>query len=328
MSMIAPDDLKIGHYAERWNTNVLRYLPSITKQRDFHSCLNNQILPCFGERTFSQLTRIELKIFVAKLTHRSGPNIGKPLSRGRCTNIISVLRALWEDACNEFGWHLPDPFQNISKTLPCRNKSRRPPEIFRFADWEHLLSNMDPYYRTVAEFMLRTGMTATEIGQLAKCDIRPGVILANHRLEKHTVIAQAKIREIPITSSMQTLIDRALKSSPEEILFNMKNGANFNGERFRKSVWRKACDSAGIELRPIYSIRNSFAAWSLAIGIHPIQLAQVMGLSSPQVLYERMGLYTASLKPDAENIRNYFGSDFHQNDSGNYSIIPTPKDSP
>jgi integrase len=59
-----------------------------------------------------------------------------------------------------------------------------------------------------------------------------------------------------------------------------------------------------------YSIRHTYAAWSLAIGIHPNKLVSRMGHSSKQMIYEIYGKYVEGIEEDADKIRAYFGYDF------------------
>lgn len=59
-----------------------------------------------------------------------------------------------------------------------------------------------------------------------------------------------------------------------------------------------------------YVLRHTFAAWSLAIGIDPNRLVNMMGHDSKQMVYEVYGNYVQGLEHDRKLILRYFGYDF------------------
>lgn len=59
-----------------------------------------------------------------------------------------------------------------------------------------------------------------------------------------------------------------------------------------------------------YSLRHSFAAWSLTLGIDMNRLVRLMGHGSKQMVYEVYGDYIEGLEEDRDNIQAYFGPDF------------------
>lgn len=81
-------------------------------------------------------------------------------------------------------------------------------------------------------------------------------------------------------------------------------------ENFTERRWTPAVMKCDIPYRPPYSIRHSFAAWSLLVGIDPIRLVKLMGHGSKQMVYETYGNYIDGLEDDYWDIVNYFGKDY------------------
>ena len=104
---------------------------------------------------------------------QDGKNKGKALSAHRKRNVLIPLKAIFEDACDEFQWDLRDPFRiakkHIRETAGQEGKKER--EIFLFKEWRQFLDKMDPFYHPVTEIMLMTGMIASEIRGLRKTDV-------------------------------------------------------------------------------------------------------------------------------------------------------------
>jgi integrase len=59
-----------------------------------------------------------------------------------------------------------------------------------------------------------------------------------------------------------------------------------------------------------YSLRHSFAAWSLTLRIDPNRLVRLMGHGSKKMVYEVYGDYIEGLEEDFWKILDYFGRDF------------------
>lgn len=59
-----------------------------------------------------------------------------------------------------------------------------------------------------------------------------------------------------------------------------------------------------------YSIRHSFAAWSLLAGIEPLRMVSLMGHGSKKMIFETYGNYVEDLECDFWDVVNYFGKDY------------------
>jgi integrase len=307
-----PRQILFGEYVEKWMKEILSDFHSEGKRRDFKQVIDYWLLPYFKQKTFHQITGVELKKFLAGLKWQDGKNKGQLLSRSRVKNVLIPLRAIWNDACEEHRWDLPDPFRFLRKHLPDAAQSE--PDVFRFHEWIKLVEAIDPHYRPIAEIMIMTGMIGSEIAGLRKEDIRDGYIHIQNSIvrkcEKSNLKTKYRKRKMPITKAIRERLDLAIASSSNQYVFTMKSGEIFNVNAFRKTPWSSAIARAGLSYRVPYAARHSLAAWALVLRVDQNRLVSLMGHNSKQMVYEVYGNYVEGLEKDADQILEYFGNDF------------------
>lgn len=307
-----PRDILFGSYVQEWYRNVWDHYPEGTKKDDYRLIIDYWLVPHFGEMTFFQISGVELQKFIASLKWKKGAKKGQPLSKARAKNILIPLRTIWNDACDQYRWVLHNPFPNLKKHLPKTPPKRR--EGFRFDEWQAFLQHIDPWYQTVVELMILTGMINSEIAGLRQSDIRPDYILVQHTIVRGKVHDTPKtvyrIRKIPITQAIRKRLDVLLERSTGELVVTTKAGTIFRPANFLKDIWSKAARASGITDKVPYSLRHSFAAWALTLRIDPNRLVRLMGHGSKKMVYEVYGDYVEGLEEDFWQILEYFGRDF------------------
>lgn len=309
----SPKDVMIGEYLEKWCREVVQLYDSHTKRDDYFAIINCWVRPYFAEKTFHALTRLEMQKFISTFKCKIGKKKGTPLSRARATNIITIMRTLLTDAVDEYHWeNFPDPFRNIKRFLP-----KTPPQvrdIFRFDEWQNILQAIDPWYRPMIEFMMLTGMIHSEISGLRRSDISSDYVLVQQsivrKVESPTLKTRYRIRKLPLTIRMRGILDEVLARTDSQYVFAESDGTPYLREGFIKSYWTPAIQAAGVFYRPPYSIRHSFAAWSLLVGIDPLRLVRLMGHGSKQMVFDVYGNYIDGLENDYWDVLNYFGKDY------------------
>lgn len=318
-----PKDVLFGDYVRQWYVKVWEHISSHTKKDDWKSVIDYWLMPHFAEMTFYQISGPELKNFISTVQWKSGSKKGQLLSKKRVKNILVPFRAIWNDACEEFRWILPDPFKNTRKHLPDTEEKER--EVFRFDDWHDLLQHMDPWYVPIAEFMILTGTISSEIAGLRKSDIRDNHILIQNtivrKVEKQKTKTKYRTRKIPITQAIRQRLDVALSRSHGDYVFTKKTGEKFNAANFCNNIWKKAFIKAELPYKVPYCMRHSFAAWSLTLKIDMLRLVALMGHRDKKMVFEVYGNYVEGLVQDAEKILNYFGQDFIAPEVKQHAII-------
>jgi integrase len=307
-----PKAVTFGAYVKKWYAAIWVNYPAATKQKDFKSVIDYWLLPFFSDRSFHHITGVTIQEFIATLRHKDGPKAGQPLARSTMVNILQIFRTVWDDAVIEHRWLLFDPLKGIKKHLP--KKGKKKVQVFRFQEWETLLTTMDPYYRPVAKLMVLSGLMASEIAALRPHHIRDGYLHIEEsivrKVAKDTLKNSYRERRIPITQAIGEILEQAKTSATGDHLFTMADGRTFWAELFQRRVWVKAMEEAGIEYRKPYATRHTFAAWALAIRTDQNRLVSLMGHASKQMVFEVYGKYTEGLEQDRLAILRYFGRDF------------------
>lgn len=307
-----PHQVMFRDYVKTWRAETIPELDSASKRRDYEQPLDTRILPFFKDMNFYQITSLTLQKFVKTLVWGEGKNQGKQLSRSRINNVMIPLKAIWNDACDHYRWNIRSPFETIGKKLPEANKTQ--PTVLRFDQWQEVLRHTPEFYHPVMELMVMTGIIASEIKGLRKRDIENNYISVRNKIvlgeEKEKLKTWYRTRRIPITRAIRVRLEEAMRQSASDYVFVMEDGSEFDYGSFKKTIWEKAFQKAGIEYQRPYVTRHTFAAWALTIQTDPNKLVSLMGHSTKKMVYEVYGNYVEGLEEDAEDILDYFGEDF------------------
>lgn len=308
----SPKDIIIGDYIEKWEKEVVDLFDSHTQRFDYKAILNCWVKPHFKDKTFYELTKLEMKKFISTLKKKIGKDKGETLSRSRVRNIVSIVRILFYDASDEFHWSLPDPFYKIHKHMPKANPQVR--EIFRIEEWMKIIEAIPTWHRPMIELMMLTGMIHSEISGLLRSHIRGNYIHIQEaivrKVKNKTLKTTYRIRKFPITKRIREILDEALARTDSPYVFAGPTGKPYLRENFTERIWTKTIAKCDIPYRPPYSIRHSFAAWSLLIGIEPLRLYKLMGHGTKKMVYEKYGDYVEDLESDFWDVLNYMGRDY------------------
>lgn len=136
----------------------------------------------------------------------------------------------------------------------------------------------------------------------------PNSIVRNS--EKEELKTPYRARQIPITEAIREIIDRAIARIDGEYLFTMKSGRHFDVDSYRKNAWTRALKEADVKYQRPYTLRHTFAAWALTIGLDMNRLVYLMGHGSKQMVFETYGNYVKDLEKDKDKILKFFGEDF------------------
>lgn len=295
-----PATVAVGDYLTEWVERHLAAEPSETKRRDYRSIIAHHLAPRFGGVTFADLTGVEVVAFVRELRARG-------LSTSRIRNILIPLRVVWEDAAEQYGWELRNPFEHLKRRnrsgrlIPPR--SRAAPEAFHLAEWRALLAAMDPWWAPVAELLVHTGMIASEVARLRWADVTAdGIVVRGTK-------TQYRHRVLPITPPLSRVLETLRARADGDLVATRKSGAPFDATRWRHGPWARGIAKAGIAYRRPYATRHTFALWHLVAGTHPEALVSLMGHGSKQMVYEVYGKYSPGMAEQADQIRAYLGLD-------------------
>jgi len=313
-----PREVLFGPYCSEWESKILPILPSESKQRDYKSGLK-RVKSYFEKYTFAEITKDELGIFISTLVHEKGPSKGSPLSKKRIDNLMIPFRKVWESACNINQWDIRTPFTNLEEFYPSDKEFsfeeyEEMGRVFRFDDWMAILENFGSHYRPIAEIMIMTGLIASELAGFRREDYRGNEMWIRNSIvrnvEKKKLKNKYRYRKIPITRAIRKNMQIVLSRTDSKYPFQTVTGLTFREGSFRQNYWIHALKKANIPYKKPYCTRHTYAAWALAIGMHPNRLVRLMGHGSKKMVYETYGNYVDGLEKDKDKILEYFGNDF------------------
>jgi integrase len=179
-----------------------------------------------------------------------------------------------------------------------------PPDVRPFRSWDEVFTVADLLgpFRPAMIFAAATGARSEEWIALERPDVsveaRTCLIEktftkgALHRLAKN----DHSLRTILLSGVAMEAVEEAESLANGRPLFPAAMGGYLNLDNWRKRVWYPALDSAGLERRPPYQLRHTFATLSLAAGAGIEWISRYMGHSDIRTTLR----YYARFLPETE----------------------------
>jgi integrase len=338
-----PEHVLFGDYAERWLQQKMNAFTPASKLEDYQGAIRSRLIPYFGKTPFSGITASEMDRFISSLVSERGKTKGEYLSPKRTRNLLLPMKKIWKAACCDYNWNLRDPFEMCNERIAEMNDRKLEEkarvqdleemeissrDVLLLSEWLKLLSFVDPHYHPAMECLLM-GMIGSELTGLQKKHIRGDAILVRcsvvKGILKHKPKNWYRKRDLPISKRLRKLLSQAEQSSTNtetitfkngitvpasEFVFTMKDGSPFIYSSFRKTIWDKALEMAGIAPRVPYASRHTLVQWALIIGVTPVRLVSLMGHCDKKMIFGTYGDYRSGLVDERQKILDYLGEDF------------------
>lgn len=238
-------------------------------------------------------------------------------------DLLTVLKDFYKCACYEYGIKFEaELFEDLNTFIPEDPADKgldefgNPIFVWRFADAMKIIKNIHPRFKNVTKLYFLTGMSASEIAGITRQSIQGDVLMVRTFISNNRRRDRGKnkyrTRRFKITKAIKSCLDEALLTAKDDRLFISATGLNYSCKRFY-GPWETSIKRSGLTFTKPYSTRHTFAAWSLATRITPLQLSNLMGHGSKEQVYETYGDWTYGLEEDFEDIRAFFGEDYYGN---------------
>lgn len=337
-----PSAVTFGQAYKVWKREVYDRIESDNTRTDYLKAIRPHILPFFGKKSFDQITEGLVQDFFSTRFKNKDPDQGL-LSRQRMMNIKIPLVKIWNFTIKRRKWNLPSPFNEIndhidsitgtkqfdleidSPTDPdllemlveieCGKDGANNRRVILFSEYVKIRERLDPFYRTAADMILLTGLSASELAGLHKKSLRDGFLhVAWSVIDKSIKDRQKNIfrtRKIPETKAIARTFETAINQNhPDSIFaFLRKNGKPFRNREFREA-WKNACAAAGVAYAVPYSLRHCFVAYCELLKIDRPRIIGLMGHADKSMIDRRYGKYVNGIEKDRKAIKEFYGEDF------------------
>lgn len=278
----------LREWAERWMGTVVHLKPKT--RVGYESLLRNHVSPTFGAVPIGRIEQLEVRDWVARLTKEG-------LSPSRIRQAYQVLSAMLKAAVAS-GYLARTPCIGIK--LPRANK--REMRFLTAEEVERLAQAAAAPYGTLVYLLAYGGLRWGEAAALrrGRCNLlrsRIEVVQSLAEVGGALYFAPTKTyqaRSVVIPAFLRDLLADHLAhqvpADPEALVFTAGNGAPLRNSNFRRRVWHRALDAAGLprSIR-IHDLRHTCAALLVAQQAHPLAVMQHLGHSSITVTMDIYG---------------------------------------
>lgn len=249
-----------------------------TTQDDYKSAYDLHIKPVFGENRLDSLKASDIQIWQN--------NLLKKLSPRRVRNIRAVLSGILQDAMRD----------EIIKTNPLAlvavpKLSKVDIVPFSVNEIFKILSKAEGQFRNLYALGFFTGLRSGEIVGLKWCDIdfhRKEINIS--RAIKMGVIGSPKtdgsVRTVEIIDTLLPYLRDQYKRTGEKDSYVFLNNAGthfYDIKRVRNTHWKRLLKACGLEYRPIYHLRHSFATMMLENNEDILWVSSMLGHSDASI---------------------------------------------
>jgi integrase len=260
--------------ASEWDASVLpMYKHSTQVHRRF--MLKKHLLPRFGDKEISDVTRQEIQAYVAQLTQAG-------YAPRSIDHIHDVLSAVLRTAM-KWGHLRENPARGVD--LP-KLRCVRPKWALTTIQATTLLGGLAPLPRTMVGLALLSGLRRGEIFALRWRDIDEQARLLAVREAVYDGVfsspkTEAGTRQIPLSDTTLTLIAEwkayVGNAEPDRLVFSTKMGTPILPNNVLRRFVFPTCKRLGLPRSTWLTFRRTYSSWSHDRGVPGKVVAQLMG---------------------------------------------------
>ncbi len=279
--------------------------------RTIQQTLTQRLLPAFGSKPVSEITKTDILNFRASLASVPGRK-GKPgLTASRVNHILTPLRMILGDAAERYGF--PSPYHGI-KSLKVPRSDVEP---FNLDEVRNIIAKVRPDFRNYYTVRFFTGMRTSEIDGLKwkYVDFERRQILVREALvngETTHTKNDGSQREIDMSQPVyEALRAQRTVTGKSEYVFCARNGEPLNHNNVTKRVWYPLLRHLDLRPRRPYQTRHTAATLWLAAGESPEWIARQMGHTTTEMLFRVYSRFVPNLtRRDGSAFERLIGSQF------------------
>lgn len=264
--------------------------------KSLRSTLDSRIIPVFGPKVVSSITKSDILAFRANLAKEPGRGGKDGLSPKRINEITGALCQIVAEAADRF--EFTSPTANI-KRLRVRRADVYP---FSLQEVQTIIKTAREDYRNYFTVRFLTGMRTGEVHGLKwrYVDFSRRLILIRETFvlgEDDYTKTDGSQRDIqmsqPVYEALLQQYEATVKKS-DYVFCNMV-GSPLDNKNFTDRVWYPLLRHLDLEERKPYQMRHTAATLWLASGEAPEWIARQMGHTSTEMLFKVYSRYVPNL---------------------------------
>jgi integrase len=250
--------------------------------RAYEAALRLRVYPAFGDERLSELTRIDLQVFVNKLTGEIRPS----------TVVVTLLplRAIYKQAM-ELGTVAVNPTTGLNMPAVRGGRDRiAPPD-----ECSRLLAALAQADRALWATAMFAGLRRGELMALRIEDVDLGAGVIHVRRgwdykEGEIATKSGKDRRVPIAAILRDYLDEHLLGLAwkDGLVFGSTAGIPFTGTPTTDRA-KKAWTAAKLQAITLHECRHTFASLMIAAGVNAKALSTYMGHANIGITLDRYG---------------------------------------
>lgn len=264
--------------------------------RSLRSTLDGRLIPHFGKKVVSSITKSEILEFRATLAKVKGRGDKEGLSPKRINEIIGTLSQIMDEAADRF--EFTTPTTNI-KRLRVRKVDVDP---FSLQDVQSILATVRSDYRHYFTVRFFTGMRTGEVHGLKwrYIDFERRLILVRETFvlgEDEYTKTDGSQRDIQMSQPVFEALAKQYEVTGKlsDYVFCNLMGAPLDNKNFTDRVWYPLLRHLGLEERRPYQMRHTAATLWLAAGEAPEWIARQLGHTNTEMLFKVYSRYVPNL---------------------------------
>ena len=259
---------------------------NLKSYRHLRGIVDNKLLPVFGNKDITKISRGEIKEFTDNLLLNISPK--------RVRMILNTLRAILDIAI-DYEHILINPASNIKlpKHKPLQMQPFKPDEV------RILISHSNGWFQNMIALAFYTGMRQGEIIALTISDIdfESMTINVDKRIaqgEIDTPKTESSVRKVPILEALVPYLQKQLARCKKEMCFslfiNPYTKESFYDSKKLSKYWYNLLNKCKLEKRRFYNSRHSFVTNMIRSGaVSILDVSQMVGHKS---IEETISTYT------------------------------------
>lgn len=260
------------------------------------STLDRHLLPYFGDKEVSRITKIEVKEFRASLAKVKGRNGNTSLSAKTINRIVQILGQILGEAADDYDFN--NPVDKIK-----RLKQQRPSIApFSLPEVKQIIGTVREDYKHYFVVRFFTALRTGELHGLKwkYVDFERRQILIREtwvRGEFDYTKTDGSQREVEMSQPVyEALQAQALVTrGRSELVFCNAEGKPLDNDNLSHRVWYPLLRHLGLEERRPYQTRHTTATLWLASGENPEWIARQMGHADTTMLFKTYSRYIPNL---------------------------------